>query len=54
MRAVFDDCRYARRLLAQTPLTSVLAIGALAVAIGCVSSLLSLYVDLRFRPQAGY
>lgn len=54
MRGVFSDCRYALRLLAQTPLTSALAIGALAVAIGFVSSLLSLYVDLRFRPHAGY
>jgi len=54
MRGVFSDCRYALRLLAQTPLTSALAIGALAVAIGFVSSLLSLYVDLRFRAHAGY
>ena len=54
MRGVFADCRYALRLLAQTPLTSALAIGALAIAIGFVSSLLSLYVDLRFRPHSGY
>jgi predicted permease len=54
MRGVFSDCRYALRLLAQTPLTSALALGALAIAIGFVSSLLTLYVDLRFRPHAGY
>ena len=46
MRGVLSDCRYALRLLAQTPLTSALAIGSLAIAIGLVSSLLSLYVDL--------
>jgi putative ABC transport system permease protein len=54
MRGVLSDCRYALRLLAQTPLTSALAIGALAIAIGIVNSLLSLYVDLQFRPHAGY
>jgi len=54
MRGVFADCSFAIRLLGRTPLSSALAIAALAIAIGFVSSLLSLYVDLRFRANRGY
>jgi len=54
MSGLIGDCRYAIRLLARTPLASAIAVGALAIAMGFVSSLLSLYVDIRFRPHSGY
>lgn len=54
MSGLIGDCRYAIRLLARTQLASAIAIGALAIAMGFVSSLLSLYVDIRLRPHSGY
>lgn len=53
MREQLVDCKLALRLYLRTPISSVIAVGVLAVGIAFVTALLSLYVDLALRPFRG-
>ncbi len=54
MRGVISDLRHATKLYARTPLSSALAVGALAAALAFVSVFVSMWNDLALKPHPGF
>jgi putative ABC transport system permease protein len=54
MKGLLADLKHAARVYARTPLASGLAVVVLAVAMAFVSSFLSLYIDIVYKPHPGF
>jgi len=54
MKVLLADFRHALRLYRHTPVSSLMAVVVLAVAMAFVGSFLSLYVDLILKPHPGF
>lgn len=54
MKGLLADLKHAARVYARTPFASALAVVVLAVAMAFVSSFLSLYIDIVYKPHPGF
>ncbi|MCH8479123.1 MAG: ABC transporter permease, partial [Wenzhouxiangella sp.] len=54
MRGFISDLRHAFKLYVRTPLSSALAVGALAAALAFVSVFASMWNDLALKPHPGF
>lgn len=54
MKGLLADLKHAARVYARTPFASGLAVVVLAVAMAFVSSFLSLYIDIVYKPHPGF